>query len=113
MLNKLPEFQNKKNTIYDLVVIRFSNNNILFQCMSIDELTMYKVSAEFLSVTEDAQARLQINWHDKEEKFMSSSIDVVTPDKFFKEYHKIFITLKNAKIGCAYVAPHKDKDIIC
>ncbi len=120
IINKSPDFQDKTawvgNVNYDVndnsVIVGPSNNNILFQCMPIDELTMYKVSAEILSVTEDAQARLQINWHDKEEKFISSSIDVVTPDKFFREYHKIFITPKNAKIGCAYVAPHKDKDIV-
>lgn len=120
IINKSPDFQDKTawvgNVNYDVndnsVIVGPSNNNILFQCMPIDELTMYKVSAEILSVTEAAQARLQINWHDKEENFISSSIDVVTPDKFFKEYHKIFITPKNAKIGCAYVAPHKDKDIV-
>ncbi|MCT7433175.1 hypothetical protein N5T66_07735 [Aliarcobacter cryaerophilus] len=122
IINKSPEFQDKTawigNINYDIndnsVIVGpgVDNKNVLIQDINVDELTAYKITAEIASLSEKSQARLQINWHDKDSKFINASIKVITPEMDYKKFSKIFISPQNAKIGILYITPHNEKDIV-
>ncbi|MCT7606965.1 hypothetical protein N5U27_10725 [Aliarcobacter butzleri] len=122
IINKSPDFQDKTpwigNVNYDVndnsVIVGpgTDNKSVLIQNINVDELTAYKITADIASLSEKSQARLQINWHDKNGDFINTSIEVINPEKSFKAYNKIFVAPKNAQLAVLYVTPHKDKDIV-
>ena len=86
-------------------------SNVLFQRVPVKEDTLYFLREFVRSDTPGQRARLQINWLDQNDRFISTSLRVIAVPSEWKQFEMWTIAPTGATQAQVYASPHENSVI--
>ncbi|GHU35106.1 hypothetical protein AGMMS50256_29750 [Betaproteobacteria bacterium] len=84
----------------------YNNVNVLTQRFNVIPNEHLLISTRARSISGTAKGRIQVNWINEKEQFLSSEIAVFQVDTSDEDFQKSVTVPANAKWGIVYVTPH-------
>ena len=81
------------------------------QYFDVEPSREYKLSVQAKCYSQSAQFRLQINWLDKSNNFIETSLKPIDCEMNFKDYSMNVISPSNAKYGVIYATGHTETPV--
>ena len=89
------------------------NPNVLYQRFPVLPREAFRVIAKASSIRSGSvEGRIQINWLDENDQYISTSIKVINVGKEDSIFTTSFVSPAGAKTGMVYVSPHGKLDIV-